>query len=345
MRWVKALLVAVLASAIAAVAKPAPRTHPRPTRLADTGLYSDFASRTVDSQNLPYSPQYPLWSDGARKRRWIHLPPGSTIDARNAEAWVFPVGTKFWKEFAWSRRVETRFLERTSDGWVYAAYVWADDESDAVLAPEAGILSGQEVAPDKRHFIPSVKDCESCHRAGRSEILGFGALQLSSDRDPLAPHAEPVADDFLSLAKLARRGLVRGLPPDILSSPPRIAASSPRGRATLGYLHANCGGCHDSIGSLASLGLTLRYPLSARDALSVPALAAIGRASRIQLPGAKGTSVWLSPGDPSSSAILARMASRNPVYQMPPLGSKVVDEEAVELISRWIGEDLKGSSP
>src|SRR5512136_121668 len=33
-----------------------------PTRLAETGLYSDFPSRTIDPRNLAYSPQYPLWS-------------------------------------------------------------------------------------------------------------------------------------------------------------------------------------------------------------------------------------------------------------------------------------------
>ena len=40
-----------------------------------------------------------------------------------------------------------------------------------------------------------------------------------------------------------------------------------------------------------------------------------------------------------ASMLLARMASRHPVLQMPPLGTRVVDEDAVALLRRWIAED------
>ncbi len=118
------------AAMIATLAEAAPgaAARPVPRRLADTGLYSDFAAREIDPRNLHFAPQYPLWTDGAHKSRWIRLPKGAAIDARDPEAWRFPVGTKLWKEFAWSRRVETRYLERTRGGWVYASYLWAEDE-------------------------------------------------------------------------------------------------------------------------------------------------------------------------------------------------------------------------
>ena len=62
----------------------------------------------------------------------MFLPPGSTIDATVLDAWEFPVGTKFWKEFAFNgRKVETRFLWRASDsGWVFASYVWNEAGTD-----------------------------------------------------------------------------------------------------------------------------------------------------------------------------------------------------------------------
>ena len=56
------------------------------------------------------APTEALWSDGAVKRRFIYLPPGTTIDTTNMDEWVFPVGTKFWKEFS----VDGRKL-RTTD--------------------------------------------------------------------------------------------------------------------------------------------------------------------------------------------------------------------------------------
>ena len=49
-----------------------------PQRLADTGLYV-AGGTTIRPDVLPFSPQYPLWSDGAAKRRWIWLPPGTPL--------------------------------------------------------------------------------------------------------------------------------------------------------------------------------------------------------------------------------------------------------------------------
>jgi hypothetical protein len=34
------------------------------------------------------------------------------------------------------------------------------------------------------------------------------------------------------------------------------------------------------------------------------------------------------------------MSSRRPSSQMPPLGTAMVDTEAIDLIKRWIGEEL-----
>lgn len=335
-----ALGVAALAGLLSmgeATAARAPAPRP-PARLADTGLYSDFAARAVDARNLPYAPQYPLWSDGAAKRRWIYLPPGAAIDARDPEVWRFPVGTKLWKEFSWGRRVETRYLERTRAGWLYAAYAWTDDERDAVLVGERGARTSQPVAAGRTHVIPSVADCKSCHQGGRAEVLGFGALQLSPDRDPLAPHREPLEPGMPTLSTLVARGLVRGLPPELVTRPPRIDAPTPRGRAALGYLHANCSICHDSVGPLASLGADLRHPLRRRAGAPEPAAAVIGRPTRFRVGGAP--SAWIDPGRPASSAVTARMASRSPAAQMPPLGSQVVDDEALSLIRGWIELDL-----
>jgi hypothetical protein len=347
-RRIPALALAALAGVVAAAGaigeaatRDARSEAHLPRRLADTGLYSDFASRTIDPRNLHYSPQYPLWSDGAGKNRWIRLPPGTAVDARDPDAWVFPLGTKIWKEFAWARPVETRYLERTRQGWIYAAYVWAEDGSDAVLAPEGGVQTTQPLGGGRRHRIPSVADCLSCHRGGRSEILGFSALQLSSDRDPLAPNAESLLEGDVTLDVLERRGLVRGLPRHVLERPPRIAAATPRGRAAMGYLHANCSICHDSVGPLRSLGVSLRHSLRATAQRDEPAAAAIVRPTRYQVHGAApGTTGWIVPGAPDASAVLARMASRSPAVQMPPLGTQLADEQAVALLRHWIQEDL-----
>ena len=320
-----------------------PPGWPPPT-LRETGLYTDWATKTVAAGNLPFSPQYPLWSDGAAKSRWLRIPKGRFIDGSDPDVWKFPVGTKLWKEFTFGTRAETRFMEHTRAGWQFATYVWNEDESEAVLAPEGGIKQSVPIRDGIRHAIPSRVDCRVCHEAGPVRVLGVTALQLSPERDPSAPHAEPLPPGALDLKMLAARGLVRGLPARVTATPPRIVAATPTGRAALGYLHGNCGGCHTGAGELRSLAFALNYTLNRADGDAPPALlTSLGQPSRFKMPTAADVVERVCAGQPEKSVLVARMASRHPLVQMPPLGTRLVDEEAVSLIRRWIAEDL--SSP
>src|SRR5262249_36612081 len=70
-----------------------------PSDLGCTGLYSDWARRTLNPDAKEFDPGLHLWSDGAQKTRWILVPPGQKIDTADMNEWRFPVGTKLWKEF------------------------------------------------------------------------------------------------------------------------------------------------------------------------------------------------------------------------------------------------------
>ncbi len=331
----------ILALALLKSAEAIPQTAPArpPQNLQDTGLYADFESLRVDPKHLAFAPQYPLWTDGAIKRRWISLPPGTAIDGSDPDAWNFPVGTRLWKEFSFNgQRIETRYLERQADGqWLYAAYAWSSDGREAQLVSERGRSAAYPLAGGRSHAIPGVSDCKVCHQGGRSEVLGFSALQLSPERDPGALHTEARPDPGVDLNSLVEKGLLVGLPRSLQENPPRIAAGSATERAALGYLHGNCGHCHNEQGSLKNLGLFLRHVSEANDQ---PALAStIGQPVKTPAPGQSPDAVLrIEPGHPDQSGLLQRVASRYPALQMPPLGTEVVDGEAAELLRRWIAE-------
>ncbi len=316
-----------------------------PRSLRDAGLYTNFEKRQIAADYLPYSPQYPLWSDGAVTRRWIRLPAGKTVDVRNPNRWVFPVGTRIWKEFSiGGHPVETRLMEALSTGkWLFVTYAWAGDGTDAPLAPAAGLRHVVETGPGKGYDIPSSGDCLTCHGLHQPEVLGFSALQLSPDVDPgsLADAREP---DDLDLAKLMATGRLRGAPAGWTKQPPRVAARGPQERAALGYVHGNCGGCHDSKDNLGILGLNLRH----REGMArEPALAAVGQRSHYQIPGTPpGQTLHIRVGDPTYGSVVYRMGTRNRIAQMPPLGTNLPDERALTLMRAWIGAELpKNENP
>jgi mono/diheme cytochrome c family protein len=308
-----------------------------PERLAETGLYADFAARRVAPDVLAFSPQYPLWTDGAAKRRWIRLPQGSAIDASDVDQWVFPAGTQLWKEFAFERTVETRYMQLGHDGrWSYATYVWSADGRDATLAPELGLRGACESGGGARHDIPGRLDCLACHAGTPNEVLGFSALQLSSDRDPQAPHATQPEPGSVDLAALVERGLVRNLPQEFIERAPRIVAATERERAALGYLHGNCASCHNARGPLANLELDLSVTLARTDELAPALRTTLEVPARFQ--GA--APLRIAAGAPERSLLLQRLSTRNPLLQMPPLGTHLVDSQAVALLTQWIELDL-----
>jgi hypothetical protein len=315
-----------------------------PYLLSQTGLYSNVTNFMVDTLNRHYSPQYPLWSDGAVKSRWFFLPSGKPIDIHEIDAWIYPVGTKFWKEFVFGgHKVETRLIWRAgTDRWVFATYAWLDDQSDAVLVPESGIRDAYEIMPGKMHTIPSIQDCKACHESRRIEILGFNTLQLSPDRDSNAPNAESIEPTMAILETLMDEGVFSPIRNDLVERPPRIATDNPRTRAALGYLSANCGGCHNPDNPLAYRGVNLKHPSNALTEAEEPGLqTTLNRTGRYVIPGIPpGETRLIRPGKPECSSILTRMLSRSPSSQMPPLGTVIVDQSAVELIKQWIASDL-----
>jgi len=359
-----------------------------PLHLAETGL-GDAAAVNIFSANRSYSPLYPLWSDGAAKRRWIYLPPGQDIDARQADDWIFPVGTKLWKEFSFGKKVETRYLEKVARGeWRFAAYAWNAGENDAILVPERGAPNCYPIAEGVRHDIPGVADCKTCHEGqGRDIVLGFNALQLSPERDPEAPNAEAWASGMITFTSLVEQKRLDHLNKNLARRAPAIATAlaTARARASLGYLSANSVRMALStfIGSKSKFQIpglatgqsyrvlpghssqsAIVYRMESRNpyrqmpplgtkiadrkangAVRMALSTFIGSKSKFQIPGlATGQSYRVLPGHSSQSAIVYRMESRNPYRQMPPLGTKIADRKAVELIRSWIDNDL-GATP
>lgn len=254
------------------------------------------------------------------------------------DAWRFPAGTIVWKEFAWNgRKVETRMIRAEANGrWTFASYAWNDRQTDAELAPAEGLADVYEIAAGRRHSIPSRSDCLACHGSAPSRLLGFTALQLSDDRDPLAPHADPLRPGMLTLRTLVAEKRLSPPRPELARRPPRVAGADPVERAARGYLSANCGHCHNTRGPLARLGFSLLQELG-REGTGSGEASPIGAHTRFDVPGVPTDSTLaIAPGAPERSAVAYRMASRRPVSQMPPLGTVIADSQAVDLVRRWI---------
>ncbi len=199
--------------------------------------------------SLGYTVQYPLWANGADKDREIDLPAGGTVDVSNPDAWAFPVGTRFWKTFSMDgEKVETRELEKQSDGWVAGTYKWE--------GPDAFLTDGRRQnleLTNTSYLIPSEFSCSVCHEAtvGREWPIGFEHFQLGDTQ----------------LHELA--SLFSGDP----GSAGTVVGTDSVYRDIRGYLHGNCAFCHQP-GALPSqmseVSLDFRYSNENFDAVTQP---------------------------------------------------------------------------
>lgn len=297
--------------------------EPLPQRLSETGLYDEDGR--IAASWLPFEPRFPLWSDGTVKRRWISLPAGARIDASDLHTWQFPVGTRFFKEFGDGQRaIETRLLERTAAGWRYATYAWDAEGKDAFLVGEKGRRAVTTSPAGAPYDLPSVADCKACHEAARVPVLGFSAYQLARESgDPLRPG--------VTLAGLASAGHLAASP-HALASVPSPLGSFPVARAALGYLHGNCAHCHHATSPIRDVHFDLEQRLGEGPAR---VMASLLRAAEWRAQGEAPPQRML-PGHPDLSLVHTRMATRNPLLQMPPLGTRAPDPEGLARIEAFI---------
>ena len=283
------------------------------TLLSMQGVYGTFATRSLPDDAIAYTVNSELWADGATKRRWLILPPGSAaIDNADQEHWVFPPGTRLVKEFTRDGKlVETRIIERVAVGGapVYSmrTYVWNLDQTEAVLDTD-----GATDVAGTPHDAPSEAQCSTCHNAEAGKALGFSAVQLA-----------PSILAMLSASGRLTVPLAAGATFGPTGTPEAVAA--------LRYLHANCGHCHSAAG--IAQGQTMRLRL---DAASKAADQEPGWVTTVNVPAGNPAGLdRIDPMVPINSAVVTRPSLRG-AGQMPQIATSEVDTAGVAILTAWV---------
>lgn len=287
--------------------------------LAETGLYSDAAQTQLSAGVTLYEVRDQLWADGATKKRYLSLPPGQPIDTTDPDAWVFPIGTKIWKEFTRDGvRVETRLIQKSAsgqDGWKYVAFAWNAAQTEAVATP-----LGATSVLGTPHDIPTQTNCFGCHMGSPDFVLGVSAFGL------------PYDGPGLTLSSLASSGQ---LSKPIAKADVTIPGDA-KAQAALGVLNANCGtSCHRP-GTFAfeKSNLELRLKVGVSTVQQTPAYVTAVNVAVGQI--FENVPMRITPGSPSASAVYTRMTSRTDTIAMPDIGTKVVDTAGSAIVADWI---------
>ncbi len=307
-----------------------------PDLLSDTGLFTDLGNLTPASGLIEYSINHPFFSEYTNKRRWFAVPDNQTIDF-SADDWTFPLGSVIVKHFeieleegnaASARRLETRVLINTDQGWLGFTYRWNAGQTDADLlasreTEDLTVTLAGGGTRQQTYEYPSRTDCLACHTDVAGFTLGLKTVQLNADFD----YSGVTDNQLRSLNNIQMFDTDIGAADQYGVLPALDDATASIQDRARAYLDVNCSQCHQPNGPTAS-------DLDLRNATANAGMNAIGASPLFGDLGLNNAEI-VAAGEKERSILWERVR-RLDNTRMPPLSHNVVDDEAVDVIGQWI---------
>lgn len=289
---------------------------------------------------LPYKPISSLFSDYAKKKRFVWMPEGSSASYVSDDVLLdFPVGAVLIKTFYYdnvlpdltTQIVETRLLIRKQEGWVFADYIWDQEQQEALLdvdgyganVPIEWVENGQTNFVNYR--VPSTSQCYTCHKSYQEETpIGPKPQNLNG----LLNFADETANQ---LQKWTDVGYLEGGYPSQINTVVDWADDTQDLEMRVrSYFDMNCANCHSDSGHCDYRALRMTFSSSVD-------LANLGVCvdPDTPIPGYESAKI-IEPGNAQGSVLFFRLHTTEEEYRMPLLGRSLRHDESLEFIEQWI---------
>ncbi|MEO1030426.1 MAG: hypothetical protein AAFX55_03425 [Bacteroidota bacterium] len=285
---------------------------------------------------IPYDLITPLFSDYAKKQRFIWMPNGVSANyIDDYSPLQFPEGTILIKNFFYNnvqpnnstRIIETRLMYKKATEWDFANYVWNDDQTEAFFTNQGSTvniswLEGEGIKTTD-YRIPSRAECFTCHN------------QLD-DPTPIGLRPQNINKDYnydTGLANQLRELRTLGyLDSQIPSNIDTVVAwddeTQPLEARVRSYLDINCAHCHSDDGHCNYRPMRFEFELTEN-----PENIGVCVEPETQfIPN----SYIVKPNDTDLSILFYRISTTDESFRMPLLGRTINHDEGIELIEEWI---------
>jgi uncharacterized repeat protein (TIGR03806 family) len=286
---------------------------------------------------VPYVLNSSLFSDYAKKKRFIWMPNNTAANYLNDNVTLdFPLGAVIIKNFYYEnvipddvqKIIETRIMIKKDEGWVFANYVWNDEQTEANFDLNGSTVNiewlqnGEVKSADYR--IPSGSECMTCHKIQEiPKLIGPKPRNLNLTY----PYNDGPQNQ---LNKLAELGYLENAPMSVATTVPDYNdLSQPLELRARAYLDINCAHCHSEETHCSYRPLRL-------DFADTEVLSNMGVCIDPDTDLGGDLGHIIEPGDSRSSVLHFRMNSTDPSVRMPLIGRDIVHSEGVSLIEEWI---------
>lgn len=298
----------------------------------------DIAQQEPVNRVLPYDLISPLFSDYAKKKRFVWMPEGvsATYTADNTIL-NFPNNAVIIKTFYYDnvlpisdrKILETRLIIKKNNTYVFANYKWNDEQTEAFLdnngsfEPVSFIKDGAPFEVNYR--IPSEAECQVCHKSPNENAIPIGPKPQNLNRN--FNYKDGIKNQ---LQKWVEIGYLNNNIPDAINTVVSFEdESQPLELRARSYLDINCAHCHSEGAHCAYRPLRLSFTDTEN-----PTNAGVCVGPEEQIDTA--LTHLVSPGRSDRSVLLYRLNTTDVSVRMPLLSRSVKHEEGVALIEAWI---------
>lgn len=330
-------------------------TVPYP-KLSDYHFFvGDMKNQVPESDVLPYEPASSLFTDYAHKKRFVWIPKGmkATYDG-DGNVLQLPVGSAIIKTFYYekvqplntTKIIETRLMIRKADGWIFAEYVWNNDQTEAYLD-----MNGSNVSIDYKdennilqsvpnYRIPNVVQCIICHKSKQmvNNVEVDTYIPIGIKPQNLNFEYNYGNETKNQLTKWIEKGILQNnfsLPSEANTAIDYKDASKPLEKRVRSYLDINCAHCHQDNRHCDYRPMRFSFTESG-DIQNGRANLGICVDTQDMQDFPPALSKIISPGNVNRSMLYYRLNTTNENFRMPLHGRTVIHTEGVNLLQQWI---------
>lgn len=309
-------------------------------KLSDYNFFSGAMNQLEPSYGvLPYRPASELFTDYARKLRFVWMPKDSIASyASDHEVLNLPVGSALLKNFYYDqvqpennrKIIETRVMIRKADGWIFANYVWNNEQTEAFMDLQGSTVplswrDQNNVVQTINYKIPSGVDCAKCH-AGMQENQPIGIKPQNLNHNySYASGAQNQLSKWIAFGYLEN-----SLPANIASTVNYLDDAQDLNLRVRSYFDSNCAHCHREQGEGDFVSIRMAFNETVD-----PTKMGVCVGGALQVPGISHGRI-VSPNNTAQSTLFYMITTDNTNFRMPRIGRTMVHQEGVSLVQQWI---------
>ena len=309
-------------------------------KLSDYHFFSGELKNQIPSTDvIPYEPISSLFTDYAHKKRFVWIPKGAKATYNGDDNILeLPVGSAIIKTFYYdnvqpsntTKIIETRIMIRKEGGWIFADYVWNDDQTEAYMDLNSSVRNIE-------YRIPNEAQCIVCHKTKSyiNNVYTQTNIPIGIKPQNLNKPYNYGSETVNQLTKWIQLGILENnfnLPTEENTTVNYNDVSKPLEKRVRSYFDINCAHCHTENGHCDYRPMRFSFSETNNNLTNM----GVCVDSQDMQDFASELNKIVTPRRVNQSMLYHRVNTVDETYRMPLHGRTIIHTEGVTLIEEWI---------